>query len=173
MKKKRTFPWECSSFAKNFEANTQACRYVAQDCSNKSNLFTYAKQQFWTGQEDIVRSHFQLHRQPQGAFQGLLSWFCIRLLWAERTFRGSSETTYCWIYTYRVRKWTLDLPTILPGLLEHLMHSCIKAVGVTAGKLKSYSFNFESQDISRLNCQMKENKVALKVVEAILALLLC
>ena len=48
---------------------------------------------------EIVRSHLQLQLQPQGAF--LLSSFCIGLLWVDRSFRGSSETTNCWIYPYQ------------------------------------------------------------------------
>ena len=64
------------------------------------NLFTYAKQQFWTGQEGIVRSQ----STPRGFSRFVSDCFerTVHLEWAPRRLIAGSTPT-------RVRKWTLDL----------------------------------------------------------------
>ena len=120
--KKGIFPCECSLFAKYASFVAMLHMTAATSQIHVLELFTYAKQQFWTGQEEIVRSPSQLQR----AFQDLLGSFCIRRLWADSIFRGSSETTNCWIYPYQgeemnpwpFRNWSRDF-WLLVKLVHH------------------------------------------------------
>ena len=87
----------CKTFRGEYDASLSLCCSGLQQRVNSANwnLFAYAKEQLWIDQVEIIRSHSLLQLQPQGAVQDLLSSFLIRLLWADRTYRRSTETTDC------------------------------------------------------------------------------